>query len=165
MARVLERHRELLRAAFDAHGGSEVGTEGDSFFAVFPTRAGAVAAAVDVQRALGGAVAGRGVEMRVRIGLHTGEASLLGRRYVGLTSTAPAALPAWPRRPGAPLDATRAARAGSLPDGVGLRDLGEHRLKDLEHPERLWQLVITGCGRGLPTLACSTRRRTTCRPG
>ena len=70
----LERHRQLLRAAFATHGGGEMGTEGDSFFAAFPTAPGAVAAATDIQRALAAESWPADGEIRVRIGLHTGEA-------------------------------------------------------------------------------------------
>ena len=81
---ILARHQELLRAAFAAGGGQEAGTEGDSFFVAFPTAPGAVAAATAAQRALAAEPWPAGAEVRVRIGLHTGEVSLGVESYVGL---------------------------------------------------------------------------------
>ena len=151
---ILERHRDLLRAAFADHGGNEVGTEGDSFFAAFPTAPGAVAAAADVQRALEVEPWPDDVELRVRIGLHTGEASLSTETYVGLHVHRASRI-ASVGHGGQVLisDVTRSLVQASLPDGVGLRDLGEHRLKDLEHPERIWQLVIDGLQSDFPAIA------------
>jgi predicted ATPase/class 3 adenylate cyclase len=151
---LLARHQELLRAAFEANGGSEVGTEGDSFFVAFPTAPGAVAAAADAQRALESEPWPDGVELRVRIGLHTGEASLSAKTYVGLHVHRASRI-AGVGHGGQVLisDATRTLVQDSLPQGVGLRDLGEHRLKDLEHPERLWQLVIDGLQADFPAVA------------
>jgi predicted ATPase/class 3 adenylate cyclase len=143
-AEQLERHRVLLRAAFVANGGSEVGTEGDSFFVAFPTAPGAVAAAVEAQRALAAEPWPAGAEIRVRMGMHTGEASLSAKTYVGLHVHRASRI-AGVGHGGQVLlsSATRALLDQALPDGVDLRDLGEHRLKDLEHPEHLWQLVIS----------------------
>ncbi|MEO6294856.1 MAG: AAA family ATPase [Candidatus Limnocylindria bacterium] len=139
----LERHRVLLRAAFVANGGNEVGTEGDSFFVAFPTAPGAVAAAVEAQRALAAEPWAPGAEIRVRIGLHTGEASLSAKTYVGLHVHRASRIAGVGHGGQVMLSsATRALLDQALPDGVDLRDLGEHRLKDLEHPEHLWQLVI-----------------------
>ena len=144
-APLLERHQELVRGAISEHGGQEVGTEGDSFFVTFPTAPGAVAAAVAVQRALASEPWPAGAEIRVRIGIHTGEASLSAKTYVGLHVHRASRI-AGVGHGGQVLlsGTTRALVTGDLPDGVELRDLGEHRLKDLEHPEHLWQLVIPG---------------------
>ena len=152
---ILDRHRELLRAAFEAHGGVEVGTEGDSFFAVFPTAPGATAAAADVQRALAAEPWPDEMEVRVRIGLHTGEASARRRRRTSDSHVHRASRIASVGHGGQVLlsDATRTLVAEALPDGVSLRDLGEHRLKDLEHPERLWQLVIDGLQSDFPAVS------------
>jgi predicted ATPase/class 3 adenylate cyclase len=142
---LLERHRTILRGAFAAHGGEEVGTEGDSFFVAFPTAPGGVAAAVEAQRGLAAERWPEGAEIRVRIGLHTGEASLSAKTYVGLHVHRASRI-AGVAHGGQVLlsDVTRALAGQQLPDGVELRDLGEHRLKDIEHPEHLWQLVISG---------------------
>jgi predicted ATPase len=93
-------------------------------------------------------------EIRVRIGLHTGEASLSAKTYVGLHVHRASRI-ASVGHGGQVLisSATHALVGGSLPGGVELRDLGEHRLKDLEHPEHLWQLVIPGVRNDFPPLS------------
>ena len=140
---LLARHQELLRAAFEAAGGREAGTEGDSFFVAFPTAPGAVAASVAAQRALAAEVWPPEAELRVRIGLHTGDADLGVDGYVGLHVHRASRI-AGVGHGGQVLisEATRILIDGELPDAIELRDLGEHRLKDLERPEHLWQLVI-----------------------
>src|SRR5690606_5636713 len=81
---LLRRHQELMRAAFATHGGVEVGTEGDSFFAAFDSAVGAVAAAADAQRALAAEPWPATGVIGVRIGLHTGEAVVREGTYVGV---------------------------------------------------------------------------------
>ena len=141
----LARHHELLRAVFAAEGGEEVGTEGDSFFVAFRTAPAAVAAAAGAQRALAGEPWPPDADVRVRIGLHTGEAELSGESYVGIDVHRASRI-AGAGHGGQVLlsDTTRSLVLRGLPDGVELRDLGEHRLKDLEHLEHLWQLVLPG---------------------
>ena len=151
---LLERHRGLLRAAFAAHDGQEMGTEGDSFFAAFPTAPAAAGAAADIQRALASEPWPSGADVRVRIGLHTGEASFSADTYVGLHVHRASRI-AGVGHGGQVLlsSATRALLDGALPDGVELRDLGEHRLKDLDQPEHLWQLVIEGLTSDFPPIS------------
>ena len=148
---VLARHQELLRAAWEAHDGREAGTEGDSFFVAFPSAPRAVAAAVAAQRALETEPWPPRGEVRVRIGLHTGDASLGVDGYIGLHVHRASRI-AGVAHGGQVLisDATRALVSESLPEGVDLRDLGEHRLKDLDRAERLWQLVIPGLRNEFP---------------
>ncbi len=94
------------------------------------------------------------MEVRVRIGLHTGEASLSAKTYVGLHVHRASRIASVGHGGQVLLsDATRSLVSDSLPDGVSLRDLGEHRLKDLEHPERLWQLVIDGLQSDFPAVS------------
>jgi class 3 adenylate cyclase len=81
---VLAEHQRVLRAAFEEHGGREVHTEGDAFFVAFGRASDAVAAAVSAQRALACRRWVEGVDVRVRMGLHTGEATLQLGDYVGL---------------------------------------------------------------------------------
>ena len=83
-ADVLHSHRRLLRSAFQEHGGVEVGTEGDSFFVAFPSAADAVAAAVDLQRGLAAATWPDDVEVRVRVGVHSGRPAVVAGDYIGL---------------------------------------------------------------------------------
>ena len=151
---ILERHRVLMRAAFEAADGIEAGTEGDSFFIVFPSAPGAVSAAVAAQRALAEETWAPETEVRVRMGMHTGEASFSSNTYAGLNVHRASRI-AGVAHGGQVLlsDATRALVADALPDGASLHDLGTHRLKDLEQPERIWQLVITGLASAFPPLA------------
>ncbi len=142
---VLERHRELLRAAWAANDGIEVGTEGDSFFVVFASAPAAVAAAVDAQRALAATEFPHGVgAIRVRMGLHTGLGVVSAGTYVGADVNRAARVAAAANGGQVVLSsATLPLLEGSLPAGVRTRDAGEHRLKDLR-PERLAILEIEG---------------------
>jgi class 3 adenylate cyclase len=83
-AEVLDGHHRLVREAIAGGGGTEVGTEGDSFFAAFHTAHGALDAAVAAQRALADAAWPEGVDVRVRMGLHTGESRIADASYVGI---------------------------------------------------------------------------------
>lgn len=146
-----ERHRSLLRAAFDAHGGAEQGTEGDSFFVVFGSAREAVAAAVDAQRAIAAEPWPDDVAIRVRMGLHSGEASMAGGSLVGLDINRAARISAVAH--GGQIlvsDATRALVTAALPSDVTLRDLGEYRLRDLLAPERLVQVTASGLASAFP---------------
>lgn len=151
---LLERHGELLRAAWTAHDGVEVGTEGDSFFVTFASAPAAVAATVEAQRALAVEPWPHDAEIRVRMGMHTGEASFSSGTYAGLNVHRAARI-AGSAHGGQVLlsDATRALVADDLPDAVTLRDLGEHRLRDLEHAERIWQLVVDGLASEFPLIS------------
>ena len=151
---VLARHQALVRAAIADHGGTEVGTEGDSFFAAFPSTGGGVAAAVAMQRALAAEPWAEDGEIRVRIGLHAGAAELGTNTYVGLDVHRAARIAA-AAHGGQILvsDAVRGLVAQDLPPGVALRDLGEHRLKDLAEPEHLFQVVIEELPGDFPPLA------------
>jgi predicted ATPase len=129
-ANVLAEHRRLLRAAFDGHGGVEVDTQGDAFFVAFATAKEALAAAAEGQEAL---AAG---PIRVRMGLHTGEPLATEEGYVGIDVHRAARIAAAGH--GGQVLVSRSTR--DLCADNGLRDLGEHRLKDLFAPERLYQL-------------------------
>ena len=137
-AQALDAHRALVREAFGRHGGREISTGGDSFFAVFASPHDAVVAAVEAQRALARMV-DPSVELRIRIGLHVGHAVRIGDDYLGLDVNRAARI-ADAGHGGQILvsDAVRAA-LGSSAGGLALRDLGRHRLKDVG-PERLWQV-------------------------
>lgn len=151
---LLERHRQLLRAAWEIHAGVEVGTEGDSFFVTFANATDAVSAAADGQRALAAEGWPPEAAVRVRMGMHTGEASFSADTYAGLNVHRAARI-AGAAHGGQVLlsGATHALIVGDLPEGVAVRDMGEHRLKDLEHPEHLWQLVIDGLDNDFPAIA------------
>jgi predicted ATPase/class 3 adenylate cyclase len=149
----LERHAAIVRAALSAHDGVEVGTEGDSFFAVFRSAADAVAAAVEAQRALAAEPWPREQDVRVRMGLHTGEGRLGGDSYVGLDVHRAARVGAAGHGGQVLLSSTtRALIEGAVPADLSVLDLGMHRLKDLEQPERVSQLVISGLEQQFPPL-------------
>ena len=141
---LLARHNELIRTAF-AGAGTEVGTEGDSFFGVFGTAGDAVGAAIRIQRAIATEPWPRGAVVKVRIGIHTGEAALAAGGYVGIDIHRAARIMS-AARGGQILasEATRALVSRAMPSGASVKDLGEHRLKDLPAPERLYQVTAEG---------------------
>jgi predicted ATPase len=130
-ADALADHRRKLRHAFVAHGGVEVDTQGDSFFVVFASARDALAAAAEAKDALSD------VPLAVRIGIHTGEAVVSDEGYVGLDVVLGARIAAAAHGGQVLVSPTTRALAG---DEVVLRDLGDHRLKDLDEPVRLYQL-------------------------
>jgi len=142
---VLAEHQRILRDAFAAHGGHEVDTQGDSFFVAFRRAKDAVAAATDAQRDLVAHAWPDGAEVKVRMGLHTGEPKVGEQRYVGLGVHKAARVGAAGHGGQVLLSrTTRELVEDELPTGVTIRDLGERRLKDIDRPERLSQLVIEG---------------------
>src|SRR5207247_484701 len=150
---VLGECRRLLRAAFHQWHGHEVDTQGDSFFVAFARATDAIAAAVDAQRALARYAWPAGVSVRVRMGVHTGEPQLSAEGYVGLDVHRAARIMSAGHGGQVLLSqATRALVELDLPEGVSLRDLVAHRLKDLVYPNRLFQLPITGLPAELPPL-------------
>ena len=145
--------RALMRAAIAGSGGLEVGTEGDSFFVVFSSAAEAVRCCVAAQRALAGHDWPGGVAVRVRMGLHSGEPAVHDDDYVGMDVHRAARIAAAAH--GGQVVLSEAARllAGSqLAAEVSVRDLGFHRLKDIEAPERVYQLVAAGLPDRFPPL-------------
>src|ERR671936_1457162 len=151
---VLAEHQRLLRAAFGEHDGREVHTEGDGFFVAFARASDAIAAAVSAQRSLASRRWPEGVDVRVRMGVHTGEAEVRQDDYVGLDVHRAARICAAGHGGQVVISgSTCELVADELPPGIALRDLGEHRLKDLERPERLFQLVVGGLPADFPPLA------------
>ena len=150
---VLLAHHSVLREALAANGGHELRTEGDSFFIVFSSALQACAGAAAVQTALHAHQWPEGGAVRVRIGVHTGEATLVGNEYLGL-EVHRAARVASAGHGGQVLvsETTRALVDHALPPGLTLKDLGMHRLKDLARPERLFQLTVDGLPADFPPL-------------
>ena len=160
-ADVLHSHRRVLRSAFQEHGGGEVGTEGDSFFVAFPSAADAVAAAVDLQRGLAAATWPDDVEVRVRVGVHSGRPAVVAGDYIGLDVHRAARIMSAAHGGQVVVSQTTVdMMAGGLPDNVQLRDLGDHRLKDLTHPQRLYDLAIGGLDGSFPALRTLENRPT-----
>jgi len=150
---VLEDHNRLLRGAIREAGGIDLRTEGDSFFAVFRSASAAIAAAAAAQRALAAHPWPPESAIRVRMGMHTGEGTVGGDSYVGLDVHRAARIAAAGHGGQVLLSSTTTelVRTG-LPGGVGLRDLREHRLKDLARPERIYQLTIDGLPAEFPPI-------------
>jgi class 3 adenylate cyclase len=160
-ADALAEHRRLLRTAFAEHCGFEVDTQGDAFFYAFPRAHDAVAGAVAAQRALAAHAWPEGLAVRVRIGIHTGEPTATGEGYVGIdVHRAARVMSAGHGGQVLLTQSTRDLLPGELSDAVSVRDLGEHRLKDLTQPHRLYQLVIPGLENDFPALKTLEARPT-----
>ena len=146
-------HQTILREAFAEHGGREIDTQGDSFFVAFGTAKDAVAAAVTGQRALAEHAWPDGAEFRVRMGIHTGEPTVGGERYVGLGVHRAARICAAGHGGQVLLSQTtrELLRDDPVPE-VWARDLGAHRLKDLDEPEHIYQLAAPGLAETFPPL-------------
>jgi len=156
-ADLLAEHRRLLAEAFEQHRGSIVDSEGDAFFVAFASARDAVAGAEEAQRALAEHPWPADGELRVRMGLHTGEPRVVDGRYVGLDVHHAARVMAAGH--GGQVLLSESTRA-LLDDGTRLSDLGEHRLKDLSHPQRLYQLDLDGLPVEFPPLKTLDNRPT-----
>jgi predicted ATPase/class 3 adenylate cyclase/DNA-binding CsgD family transcriptional regulator len=146
-AEVLAGHRRLVRAAIAAHGGREVDTQGDAFFVAFGDAKQAVLCALDIQRALAAHPWPGGAQVRVRIGIHTGQAIPADGAYTGLAVHRAARICA--AASGGQVLISQATQTliedeEEAEPGFTLVDLGERRLKDLDRPVRLFQLAAAG---------------------
>ena len=164
-----------MRETFTERGGVEIDTQGDAFFFAFPRARDAVEAAVEAQRAHAAHEWPDGCSVHVRMGLHTGEPAVGSEGYLGLDVVRAARLCTAGKGGHVLLsDTTRALVGASLPDGVSIFPLGERQLKDIDEPERVFELEIEGAappmpaedderpraGRaGAPARACASRRR------
>jgi predicted ATPase/class 3 adenylate cyclase len=145
--------RALMRTAVSGSRGLEMGTEGDSFFVVFESAVDAVQCCLAAQRALAGHDWPGGVVVRVRMGLHSGEPTCQEDDYVGLDVHRAARIAAAAHGGQVVLsEATRQLVASQLAADVSVRDLGWHRLKDIEAPERIYQLAAPGLPDRFPPL-------------
>ena len=152
-AEVLAGHHGLIRSALAAHGGREVDTAGDGFFAVFSSPRGCVAAVLAMQEALAAHAWPGGEPVRVRMGVHCGEAEQTGTGLVGLDVHRAARIAAVAHGGQVLLSETAAAMVrDALPPDVALLDLGSHRLKDLGRPEQIFQLGAPGLAATFPPL-------------
>ena len=152
-ANVLEEYRSLLRTTFLACSGHEVDTQGDAFFVAFARATDAVFAAVEMQRTLALHTWPFGVAVRTRMGLHTGEPQLSAEGYVGLDVNHAARIMSAGHGGQILLSqTTHDLIENDLPDRVSLRDHGEHRLKDLQYPAHLYQLVMADLPADFPPL-------------
>jgi predicted ATPase/class 3 adenylate cyclase len=147
----LSAQRRIMRNAFEPHGGTEMGTEGDSFFVVFSSARSALQAAVDAQRALAGEDWPGNATVRVRMGLHTGEPERHEDGYIGSDVHRAARIGATAHGGQIVVSAATRALAGRLP-GIAFRDLGRHRLKDFAEPEPLFDVLAPGLAEEFPPL-------------
>ena len=148
---LLADHRRLMRERFSEHDGVEIDTQGDAFFFAFSRARDAVAAAVDAQRAHAEHDWPDGRTVLVRMGLHTGEPAVGSEGYLGLDVVRAARLCTAGKGGHVLLsETTRALVGASLPDGVSIFPLGERRLKDIDEPERVFELEIEGAAQPEP---------------
>jgi class 3 adenylate cyclase len=154
---LLAEHHRLMRTALEHHAGREMDTQGEAFFAVFPRAKDAVAAAIAAQNAHADHDWPGRVEVRVRMGLHTAEPQIVGNRYFGLGVHRAARLCAVGHGGQVLLSRSTAGLVDEdeIP-GVAVRDLGEHLLKDLERPERIYQVLADGLAEDFPPLKTVT---------
>jgi predicted ATPase/class 3 adenylate cyclase len=160
-AAVMDAHRRLVRGAFEEAGGVEVDMQGDAFFFAFTSAGDALAGCVAAQRALAVHQWPGGESMSVRMGVHTGRPLLTGEGYVGIDVHRGARIGAAAH--GGQVVASQAvldAVGGSAVGELGLRELGEHRLKDLTDSVRLYQLLAAGLETEFPALRTLTLRTT-----
>jgi class 3 adenylate cyclase len=148
---LLKEVRGLLRAAAARAGGREIDARADEFFAAFTSAAAAIEAAVAMQRALGARAWPDGVEVCVRIGVHSGRPTLTESGYIGLAVHTAARVCSAAHGGQIIVSArTRASVATSPPAGVRFRSLGRHRLPGLPDPEPLFQVQADGLRPGFP---------------
>ncbi len=150
-ATLISDHHHLVDAAAERHGGTRIDAAGDGLFFSFPTARGSLLACVDAQRQLAAHEWPEAAEVRVRMGIHTGEPLSATTGYVGLDVHRAARICAAGH--GGQILVSQAARSligSALPEGVSLRDLGEHRLRGIESSERLYEVAAPGLASGFP---------------
>jgi len=150
--RLLTEHSDLLRRAAEAHGGREFGTEGDAHFFVFADPAAALRGAARAQRSLAANAWPADGEVRVRMGLHTGQPERHGDNYIGVDLNRVARIAAAGH--GGQVLVSGETHGAASHDGAefGFVDLGLHRLKDLVEPERIYQLAAPGLREEFPPI-------------
>jgi len=151
---VLAEHQRLLREAFAKHGGHEIDTQGDAFFIAFASARDAVVAAIEAQRAVSGYPWPNSAPVKVRMGIHTGQAAPVNGRYTGLAVHRAARICAAGH--GGQVLVSQSAQS-LLEDeeedlAVNFRDLGDQRLKDIDRPVRLYQVAAAGLPQRFPPL-------------
>ncbi|MFL6238862.1 MAG: ATP-binding protein [Actinomycetes bacterium] len=159
-AACLADYARAVRGVFHAHGGTEVDSQGDGFFAVFDSVVDGAAAAASVQR-LASAPPWGDVPIGTRIGLHTGRPLFAGGRFFGLDVHRAARVMA-AGHGGQTLLSDQAARSlrRHEPEGTSIRDMGAHRLKDLAEPQHLYQLSVNQLPSTFPPIKSLSNRPT-----
>src|SRR3954465_1871002 len=146
--KALAEHRELLRDAVASHAGREVDCRADELLACFPRASDGLAAAIAAQLAM----TSQDSQLRVRMGLHTGEPELIGDAYIGIDVTRAARICS-AGHGGQILvsQTTRDLVAEELKQPLGMVDLGAHRLRSLDGPaQRIFQVTGPGLARDFP---------------
>jgi class 3 adenylate cyclase len=139
---VVDDHRRIMRGAMEGHGGTEIDTQGDAFFFSFTRAKDAADAAVEAQRALAEHEWPGGAQVRVRMGLHTGEPQVGEHGYLGIDVVRAARICSAGHGGQILLsETTRALLGNALPQGASVLDLGQQNLKDIQH-ERIFQLAL-----------------------
>jgi class 3 adenylate cyclase len=157
---VHREHRRILRDQLGTAGGQEIDTQGDAFFFSFVRAKDAVAGAVAAQRELSGQDWPAGVEVKVRMGLHTGEPTVGEEGYLGMDVVRAARICSAGHGGQILLsETTRALVGNSIPEGAEIRDLGEANLKDVQH-ERIFQLALREQGDQFPPLKTAAPAKT-----
>src|SRR6266542_3260125 len=156
----LDDHRRLMREAFARHDGYEVDTQGDAFFVAFNRAQDAVRAAGDSHRSLAGHDWPEGRALRVRIGIHTCEVAATREGYVGVGVHRGARICSAGHGGQVLVSHTTRDLLEDEDVGIGLRDLGDHRLKDLTEPQHLFQLVDPALPGDFPPLRTLDNRPT-----
>jgi class 3 adenylate cyclase/energy-coupling factor transporter ATP-binding protein EcfA2 len=152
-AALLDMQRQILRAAFARWNGREIDTQGDSFFAVFPRAIDAACCVLEAQRELTAQTWPKDAHVRVRMGLHTGEPIQVHTGYVGMDVHRAARIAAAGHGGQVLLSqTTRDLIFQDLPKGASLRDLGQHKLKDIRFPQQIYQMEIEGLPTEFPPL-------------
>jgi predicted ATPase/class 3 adenylate cyclase len=147
---LLAIERRLVLEAVTAAGGVPFGSEGDAHFVAFTSAAAAVRGAVEAQRALAGHAWPEDAPIVVRMGIHAGEARIVDGDYVGYEVHRAARVASAANGGQVLVSGPARALAGEVGDGIGLRDLGEHGLKDVAAPERLFQAEAPGLRADFP---------------
>jgi len=152
-AKVLADHHQIVRNELVDHGGKEEGTQGDAFFAVFTSPSACISAALGIQRNLAMHHWPGAEILKVRMGIHTGEASEKSTGLVGYEVHRAARIAAVGHGGQILLSSSSAGLVEtSLSSDLALRELGSHRLKDLGRPETIFQLVAEGLEANFPPL-------------
>jgi class 3 adenylate cyclase len=158
----LAQHRRLIREAVEGAGGREIDTQGDSFFVAFASAKDALHSAVDAQRLLMQADWPGGAQLRVRMGIHTGEPAVGDEGYLGLDVHRAARICAAAH--GGQILVSETTRALLLDGDSTVEDLGEHRLKGLPRAERIFQVVRPDLPSSFPALKTLDRQEADASP-
>jgi DNA-binding SARP family transcriptional activator/streptogramin lyase len=156
---LLEEHHRLVRTALEEHRGEEIDSQGDAFFFAFRRARDAVRGAVEVQKRFGEARWPDGATVRIRIGIHTGEPGLAETGYHGLDVVRAARISGSAHGGQTLVSSATRDLVGAALEDVGFEDLGEHRLKDLEQLQRIFQVTAPGLPSDFPPLAAAEAAR------